>query len=159
MKFEVLVGRLGRNPELKEIVRKKDGGKRLCCNFSLAVDRPFSDITDWYDCSMFGERAAVIEKYFSKGSPIVVAGYSKPEGYIDRNGSARCKIYFDVSDFAFCGSSVSGNYTAKEPAQQAQAQAYQPAQDPIQQPKQQPAQQSFADLPDSLVAQEEDIPF
>ena len=68
----VIHGYLGREPELKEY-RNAQGETRNLVNFSVGVSR-VGDGTDWFDVTFFGKRAEVIEKFFSKGSQIIVSG-------------------------------------------------------------------------------------
>ena len=64
-------GYLGRDPELKEYKNARGEAGKLV-NFSVGVSRDMGDETDWFDVTFFGRRAEVIEKFFSKGSQIIV---------------------------------------------------------------------------------------
>ena len=66
-------GYLGRSPELKEYKNAR-GEKNNLVNFSVGVSRDMGDETDWFDVTFFGRRAEVIDKFFSKGSQIIVTG-------------------------------------------------------------------------------------
>ena len=128
-----LQGYLGRDPELTEQQGQNGPYKRVA--FSLGVGRDYGDGTDWFYCVMYGKRAEVIEKYFSKGSEIIVSG--RMESYKPKNDQNRTAWLVKMSDFYFTrngsGSGSSGSST-KEPAQE------------------EPAPDSFEQL-------EEDIPF
>lgn len=65
-------GYLGRDPELKELQGQKGPYKSV--TFSVGVSRDYGDGTDWFFCSMNGKRAEVVEKFFKKGSEIIVSG-------------------------------------------------------------------------------------
>ena len=95
-------GRLGHDPELKEYTGPN--GQSTMVTFNIAVPRPFGDETDWIRCVMFGKRAEVIDKYFSKGSMIIVQG--RMESYKSKDGT---KTYWNlkVDDFHFCESKKS----------------------------------------------------
>lgn len=93
-------GRFARDPE---ITRGADPSKDRC-NFTVAVNRRYGDEADFFDCTVFGKRAAVIEKWFSKGSEIVLSGEGQIRSYEDRNGVKRRAYSILVHDFDFCGS-------------------------------------------------------
>lgn len=128
-----LQGYLGRDPELTEQQGQNGPYKRVA--FSLGVGRDYGDGTDWFYCVMYGKRAEVIEKYFSKGSEIIVSG--RMESYKPKNDQNRTAWLVKMSDFYFTrngsGSGSSGPST-KAPAQD----------EPV---------------PDSFEQLEEDIPF
>ena len=128
-----LQGYLGRDPELTEQQGQNGPYKRVA--FSLGVGRDYGDGTDWFYCIMYGKRAEVIDKYFSKGSEIIVSG--RMESYKPKNDQNRTAWLVKMSDFYFTrngsGSGSSGSST-KAPAQD----------EPV---------------PDSFEQLEEDIPF
>ena len=100
MNIKFIHGRLTRDPEL---TRGSDQSHDRV-NFTVATDRRFGDETDFHDCVMFGKRAAVIDKYFSKGSEIVLFGEDQQRNYTDRNGVKRTSWSIMVAEFEFCGS-------------------------------------------------------
>lgn len=143
-----LHGRLGRDPELTE--RQGQNGPYKRVTFSLAVDRDFGDGCDWFYCVMNGNRAAVIDKWFSRGSEIIVTG--RMESYHPKNDPNNTAWLVKMDGFDFVGSNSSGSpnnssSTGSSPA---------PAQERTQS---EPRQASFDDLPDSFESAEEDIPF
>ena len=98
-------GRLVRDPELTP---RKNSEAKDRVNFTVAVDRRYGDETDFFDCVLFGGGAAVIEKYFHKGSEIVLSGEGQIRSYEDKNGVKRKAYSIVVSDFDFCGSKGEG---------------------------------------------------
>ena len=93
-------GRLARDPELTQGAdQNKDR-----TNFTVAVDRRYGDETDFFDCVIFGKRAGVIDKYFSKGSEIVLSGEGQIRKYKGKDGVDRKAYSIVVDDFDFCGS-------------------------------------------------------
>ena len=92
-------GRLVRDPELTRGADEKHDR----CNFTVAVDRHYGDETDFFDCVIFGKRAGVIERFFSKGSEIVLSGEGQIRSYEDKIGVKRRAYSIVVSDFDFCG--------------------------------------------------------
>ncbi len=106
MNIHFIHGRLVRDPELTPRANS-DGSDR--CNFTVAVDARFGDETYFYDCVIFGKRAGVIDKYFSKGSEIVLFGEGQQRSYTDKNGVKRKSYSIVVADFDFCGSKKDSN--------------------------------------------------
>lgn len=135
-----LHGRLGKDPELTE--RQGQKGPYKSVLFTMAVDRDFGDGCDWFLCTMNGRRAEVIDKYFSKGSEIIVMG--RMESYKPKNDPDHTAWIVKMSGFDFCGSSSDNSKQAGSKPAPKQAEA---------------KQSSFEDLPDNFEEQEEDIPF
>ena len=125
-------GYLGRDPELSE--RQGQNGPYKSVSFSMGVGRDFGDGTDWFRCIMNGKRAEVIDKYFRKGSEIIVSG--RMESYKPKNDPERTAWIVKVSDFWFTRNGNSSGSTGSSAA---------PTQD--------------APVPDGFEQLEEDIPF
>ena len=128
-------GYLGRDPELKEYKNAKGETGKLV-NFSVGVSRDMTDETDWFDVTFFGRRAEVIEKFFSKGSQIIVTGRMQSDSY-EKDGQKRKSWKLIGNGFDFCDSKDS-----------ARGQSNPALKDPD--PK---------DIPDSFDAADDDIPF
>ena len=126
-----LHGYLGRDPELTD--RQGQNGPYKQVAFSLGVGRDFGDGTDWFYCIMYGKRAEVIEKYFRKGSEIIVSG--RMESYKPKNDPDHTAWVVKMSGFDFAGK---GNGSGSSKPQQSG---------------------SFNDIPDSFEQMEADIPF
>ena len=106
MNTHTIHGRLTRDPEFTSGANS-DGSDRA--NFTVAVDRRFGDETDFFDCVIFGKRAGVIDKYFHKGSEIVLTGEGQIRSYTGKDGAKRKSYSVVVSDFDFCGSRQNGS--------------------------------------------------
>lgn len=79
----ILVGNLGKDPELKTL----ESGKKLV-NFSLATSEKFKEttVTEWHNVTMWEKAAEIAEKYLKKGSKIYLEGRIKYESYDDKDG-------------------------------------------------------------------------
>lgn len=139
-----LHGRLGRDPELTE--RQGQNGPYKRVTFSLAVDRDFGDEVDWFYCVMIGKRAEVINKYFNKGSEIIVSG--RMESYEPKSGPNKTAWIVKVNNFDFCGSKSNGSSASGSFKPVTEKPDFSDA-----------VQGSFENLPDSFEAAEDDIPF
>lgn len=104
----VIHGYLGRDPELTEGEGQNGPYKKV--SFSVGVGRDYGDGTDWFRCIMYGKRAEVIDKFFSKGSEIIVVG--RMESYKPKNDPERTAWSLKVSNFDFCRNSNGGADTA-----------------------------------------------
>lgn len=96
-------GYLGKEPSLKEYKNARGESGKLC-NFSVGVSRDMGDETDWFDVTFFGRRAEVIEKFFSKGSQILVSGRMQSDTVKGDDGKNRKYWKLIGSSFDFCDS-------------------------------------------------------
>ncbi len=103
----IMMGNLTRDPELSYLP-----SQTAVVEFSLASTHRFrgSDGQDredtcFIDCRMYGKRAEVIQKYFSKGKPIMVEGRLTLDRWDAPDGSKRSKHRIYVENFTFVGSS------------------------------------------------------
>lgn len=85
-----LIGRLGRDPELKNT----PGGKTVC-SFSMAVNRRWKDrqgqsqeATDWFNIEAWERLAEICGEFLKKGSLIFLEGRLQTDTY-EENGSTR----------------------------------------------------------------------
>ena len=129
-------GYLGRDPELKDYKNSKGGTGKLV-NFSVGVSRDFGEETDWFDVTMFGKRAEVIDKFFRKGSQIFVWGRMQSKIVQDDEGKNHKYWKLIAEGFDFCDSKESARGSSNAAAQG----------EPVE------------NAPDSWEEQEGDIPF
>ena len=105
----VIMGRLTRDPELR-----KTGSGIAVASFTVAVDRDYSGKdggekeTDFIDCVAWNGTAEFVEKYFKKGSMIVVSGRLQLRNWTDKEGNKR-KSAEVVADNVYFGDSKNGN--------------------------------------------------
>lgn len=79
-------------------VNSTQSGNKVA-NFSVAVrqNRPDNNGeygTDWFRCSVWGTRASTVEKFYKKGSHVVVTGSLSINEY-----NSKTQLQIDVSDF------------------------------------------------------------
>lgn len=98
----VIMGRLVRDPEYRAT-----GNGTSCCNFTVAVDRDFSNDgkkeTDFIDCVAWRKTAEFVTKYFQKGSMIVLSGRLQIRNWNDKEGNKRRSAEI-VADNCYFGS-------------------------------------------------------
>ena len=87
-------GNLTRDAEL----RQTNGGTAVL-RFTVAVNEPrknnqtgeWDDYTNYVDCTMFGKRAASIERYMLKGTKVTVSGKLRWSQW-EKDGQKRSKL-------------------------------------------------------------------
>jgi len=101
----ILLGNMTRDPQLSYLP-----SNTAVVEFGMAMNRTFrkqdgsqGEEVCFVDCQMFGKRAEVINKYFSKGSPIFVEGRLKFDSWQAQDGSKRNKLRIFVENFEFVG--------------------------------------------------------
>jgi len=83
-----LIGRLGRDPEL----RVTQGGMSVA-KFSLAVPRrDEAKSTDWVDVTCFGKVADAAGQYLKKGSQAGITGRLQQDKWTSQDGQQRSRI-------------------------------------------------------------------
>ena len=93
--YETVHGNIARDLELKQ------GDKGAWMNLTVAVNCGKDKDAIFRDCIVFGKRAEDIEKYFSKGKPIIVFGKLKSDNYNNKEGKKVYKEKLVVSEFDF----------------------------------------------------------
>lgn len=114
MKNEIIIhGYLGRDPEMTTI--QGQNGPFNKTTFSVGVSRDYGDETDWFRCEIIGKRAEVVEKWFRKGSQIIVTG--RMESYTPKNDQTRKAWVLRATDFDFCDKKVNQDGTSADPVE------------------------------------------
>lgn len=85
-----LIGRLGRDPELKNV----SNGKKVCV-FSMAVNRRWKDkegeqqeVTDWFNIEAWERLGEICGEYLKKGSLVFLEGRLQTDSY-EEDGNTR----------------------------------------------------------------------
>lgn len=94
----IVHGRLTRDPEMR------DAGSSTVCWFTVAENQRFDrDKTNFHDCEAWGKTGEFVEKYFHKGSEIVVSGELRQREYEAKDGTKRRVWAVNVDAVDFCG--------------------------------------------------------
>lgn len=98
----VITGRLTANPEIKTTQSGKN-----CCQFSIAVPRPYSGKdkerkTDFFDVTAWNERGEFVANYFTKGKWIEVIGALRSRTY-EKDGVKRKVVDIVADKLSFVG--------------------------------------------------------
>lgn len=91
------MGRLTADPELK----KTRGDGLSVCSFTIAVNRPGTEKTDFLDCVAWRSTAELVCKWLKKGSPVIVEGSLKTRTWEDKFGQKRKTVEIVVDNVFF----------------------------------------------------------
>ena len=125
MNKAILMGRLTRDPE----VRYSQGeNASAIARYTLAVDRRFSrnnggdeQSADFIGCVAFGRAGEFAEKYFRKGTKVLVTGRIQTGSYTNRDGQKVYTTEVVVEEQEFAESKAAseghgGGFTAPNPS-------------------------------------------
>lgn len=100
-----LIGRIGQNPEVKEM----SNGKKLT-KFSIAINESYKNsagehVTDtqWHNITAWGKQAELAEKLLKKGSEIALEGKLNNNSYVDKDGVKRYTTDIILNEFSLVG--------------------------------------------------------
>ena len=126
----ILMGRLTRDPEISYSQGERS---TAVARYSLAVNRTFKrdgdPDADFINCVAFDRQAEFAEKYFHKGTRIVITGRIKTGSYTNKDGARVCTTDIIVEEQEFAESKatsdskssgfVSNNYGGYQPSDKA----------------------------------------
>jgi len=102
----LLVGNLTRDPQLSYLP-----SQTAVVEFGLAVNRTWTgkdgqkkEETCFIECKSFARQAETINKYLSKGRPVLIEGRLKFDSWTAQDGSKRSKHSVVIETFQFLGS-------------------------------------------------------
>lgn len=101
MNLIILMGRLTKDPEIRYTTTGK-----VCAQFTMAVDRPFTNQdgtrdTDFINNVAWGKTAELIGNSVHKGHRILTEGRLQIRPYTDKNGAKRYATEVVVDRFEF----------------------------------------------------------
>jgi len=103
MNIAILIGTLTRDVELKYLPSGSAVG-----NFSIAINQDYKkqdgtkvEKTSFFDISVFGKQAEIINQYFHKGSRIGINGELEQQTWQDQQGNNRSKVIIKLKSFDF----------------------------------------------------------
>lgn len=100
----IIVGNLGRDPELKQ------AGSTPVCTFSVATSKKWTDEsgekkenTTWHNIVCFRKTAEFASKYLKKGSSVFIEGEIQNRSYDDKDGVKKYTSEILASNIQFVG--------------------------------------------------------
>lgn len=112
MNKAILVGNLGRDPELKEV-----GSKLKVCNFTLATTESVNGVkkTEWHNIVAWNRAAEVLAQYLQKGSKVYIEGRIQRQDWTPDDGIKRSRTDIVVERFEFLSRSEGQGQTSSQP--------------------------------------------
>ena len=97
----ILMGRLTRDPELRHT-----GSGTPVCSFSIAVSEGYGENqkTEFINCVAWNKSAEFVDKYFTKGSMIIVDGRISTRTWEGQDGKKNYATEVVANQVAFGGS-------------------------------------------------------
>lgn len=117
----ILIGRLGRNPELRYIPQTE----RAVANFNLATNEKYfnpntneSDIrAEWHRIVAWGKLAEFCEKYLTQGKQVLIEGKLRTRNWQDRDGNKKFTTEVHAQNIVLIGkredTSDEGSFTSQ----------------------------------------------
>lgn len=105
-----IAGALGRDSEL----RSTPQGDQVL-GFSVADSQGRDKPTIWWNCQLWGKRAASLEQYLTKGQQVTVIGSVSEREWTDKDGGKRKSLEVRVNEVALQGR-PQGEAPADKPA-------------------------------------------
>jgi len=106
-----VAGTLGRDSEIKYM----PNGDPVA-SFSVADSQGKDKPTIWWNCQLFGKRAASLAPYLLKGGAVTVSGNVSEREWMDKDGQKRKSMEIRVSDVALQGGRASQAPAAQQAA-------------------------------------------
>ena len=108
------MGRLTRDAEIRS---SQGGNPTTIARYTLAVDRRFKrdgdQTADFINCIAFGKSAEFAEKYFHKGTKVVVTGRIQTGSYTNKDGQKVYTTDVVVEDQEFAESKATSQQNQK----------------------------------------------
>jgi single-strand DNA-binding protein len=114
----ILLGRLGRDPEIRELPNGK-----LVANVSLATSEVYNDRvtgerkenTEWHNLEMWDKHAETARQYLRKGSVLYVEGRIRTDKYKDlQTGEEKQRTKVRVMNMQMLGTGFTGGNTGDQ---------------------------------------------
>ena len=113
----IIVGRLGRDPELKYLANGTP-----VCKLSIATDESYTgndgqrvQTTEWHTASVFGKPAEAAGNYLAKGSLVYVEGSLSTRKWQDQQGQDRYATEIKAQRVQFLGRKGEGQGNIPSP--------------------------------------------
>lgn len=145
----MLIGNVGKDPEVRYLEGNAGAAGRKVANFTLATSERYKDRsgelrenTEWHNIVVWGQPADVVERFVKKGTQLYIEGRITTRSWTDQSGAKRYTTEIRADSLQLLGrrdGAQDGGYSAPQPQAPAQ-----PQQNSYQQSYQQPYQQQYA---------------
>ena len=107
----IIIGRLTREPELKQL----DSGKQVC-KFSIA-NNGYKEEVNYIDVTCWEKTAANCAQFLKKGAQVAILGSLKQDRWQDNNGQNRSKHYINAITVQFLAKTGDNQQSNQAPPQ------------------------------------------
>jgi len=111
----ILVGRIGKDPEIRNLTNGT-----AVCSFSLATSKKYKDKngnmqqkTDWHNIQCWGKLAETASKYLHKGGELALEGEINYDEY-EKDGQKKHSTKINCNSFDFIGSKANSGTQGKQ---------------------------------------------
>ena len=143
MNSVIMIGRLVADPETRYSTGQTP---TAITRFRIAVDRRFKregqPTADFFQCVAFGKQGEFVDKWFRKGSKIVIQGWMRNDNYKDKDGMTVYGMQIVCENVEFGESKATAAQNASATARPA--------------PGQKPDENGFMQIPNGI---DEELPF
>ena len=101
MNRAMLVGRLGKDPETKDVPRKNKDDTTVT-KFSLATQKGKDAETQWHNIVAWGKRGETLQEYVKKGDQLAIEGEIRNGSY-EKDGKKVYTSEINLDSFTFIG--------------------------------------------------------
>src|SRR5690554_6182205 len=112
----ILIGNLGRDPELRE------ANGHSVCNLSVATTRTWKnkegerqEETEWHRVTVWGRSAELCAEHLYKGRQVYVEGRLQTRSYDDKDGNKRYTTEVVAENVQFLGGRAEGGARPSDP--------------------------------------------
>lgn len=115
----IIMGRIGRDPEVRMAGQSKVAAFSLCTGgkYKTSDGRELDD-TAWHNIVAWRNLAELAEKYIRKGSPLLVVGHLTYREWTDNNGVKRNVTEIVADKIELCGGRPDSQSAPQSPAPQ-----------------------------------------
>jgi single-strand DNA-binding protein len=125
----VLIGRLTRDPEFKQINQTSLVNFSIANNKTYVVNNEKKEDVHYFECSVWGKLADVIKQYATKGTQIMVQGRLEQDTWDSPEGKKMSKVKVRVENFQFLGGKSSSSSPSPDPLNDTHKPNYMPDSD------------------------------
>lgn len=120
LNYAILIGRLGKDPELKETKNKIKVTDFSICNNRDYRDKDGNDVQrpNWVQCRAYAGLAETICKYLHKGSKISVSGEITVDSWEGEDGKMNSRTYILVTEMEMLDKKEDSGEKSSAPVQQ-----------------------------------------
>ncbi|MFW5762353.1 MAG: single-stranded DNA-binding protein [Cyclobacteriaceae bacterium] len=101
-----LIGKLGIDPDVKEVNKSKKARFSLATNEVYHQDGNRKEETQWHNVIAWGKTAELAEKYLRKGKEVAVDGKLTSRSYNDKDGNRKYITEIVANELVLLGSKV-----------------------------------------------------